>query len=197
MKYNKSLFLVGIFSITLWFVSCESKYTKTLNQEAQKGIKKDSLVFGMSFGDTRKAFFDKCWQLNNKGLVTQGPNNRSVQYTLSSDDRDRNLTAITMLFYGNFNENNIMTGIDFEFSYKAWSPWNEDMTNEKLLPVLKDTLMNWFPGNDFIPIDSDELEIDTHVKIDGNRQILVYPKGHKDVIVKIQNLKYKYPKKFK
>ena len=197
MKYNKSLFLLSIFCITLWFASCESEYTKTINQEAEKGITKDSLVFGMSFGDTRQAFFQKCWQLNNKGLVTQGPNNRSVQYMLSSNEDDQHLTAITMLFYGNFNENNIMTGMDFEFSYKAWSPWNEDLTNEKLLPVIKDTLMNWFPGNDFIPIDSDELKIDTHVKVDGNRQILVYPKGHKDVVVKIQNLKYKYPKKFK
>ncbi|PIF01061.1 MAG: hypothetical protein CR994_03190 [Maribacter sp.] len=197
MKYNKLLSLSSILFVALWFSSCESEYTKTVDQEAEKGITKDSLILGMAFGDTRKTFFDKCWQLNNKGLVTQGPNNKSVQYTLSSNNKGQDLTAIIMLFYGNFNENDIMTGMDLEFSYKAWSLWNDDMTSEKLLPVLKDTLMNWFPGNNFIPIDPDKLNMDAHVKVDGNRQILIYPKGQKNVIVKIENLKYKYPKKFK
>ena len=100
VKLNKLLFLVGILWSTLWFASCESEYTKTVNSEAEKGIAKDSLVLGMSFGDTRQSFYDQCWKLNNKGLVTQGPNNKSVQYLLSSNDEDNNLTAINMLFYG-------------------------------------------------------------------------------------------------
>ena len=196
MKYNKLIFILSILWSALWISSCESEYSKTVDREAEKGISKDSLVLGMSFGDTKKSFFDQCWQLNNKGLVSQGPNNRSVQYLLSSNDEDQNLTAINMLFYGDFNENNIMTGMDLEFSYKAWAPWNDDMTSKKLLPVLKDTLMNWFPGNNFIPIKSDKLDRETHVKVDGNRQILVYTKGDKDVVVKIEDLKYKYPEKF-
>lgn len=196
-KFNKLLFLLGILWSILWFASCESEYTKTVNSEAQKGIAKDSLVLGMSFGDTRQSFYDQCWKLNNKGLVTQGPNNKSVQYLLSSNDADNNLTAINMLFYGNFNEYDFMTGMDMEFSYKAWSPWNEDMSSKKLLPVIKDTLMNWFPGNDFIPIKTDKVKLETHVKVDGNRQILVYAKDVKDVVVKIENLKNKYPEKFK
>jgi hypothetical protein len=155
------------------------------------------MILGMSFGDTKQSFFDQCWQLNNKGLVTQGPNNQSVQYLLSSNDEDQNLTAINMLFYGDFNENNIMTGIDLEFSYKAWAPWNEDLTSKQLLPAIKDTLMNWFPGNTFIPVKSSNLNKETHVKVDGNRQIVVYVKDRKDVSVKIEDLKYKYPEKFK
>ena len=71
------------------------------------------------------------------------------------------------------------------------------MSSKKLLPVIKDTLMNWFPGNDFIPIKSDKVKLETLVKIDGNRQILVYAKDIKDVVVKIENLKNKYPEKFK
>lgn len=196
-KFNKLVFLLGILWSILWFASCESEYTKTVNSEAQKGIAKDSLVLGMSFGDTRQSFYDQCWKLNNKGLVTQGPNNKSVQYLLSSNDADNNLTAINMLFYGNFNEYDFMTGMDMEFSYKAWSPWNDDMSSKKLLPVIKDTLMNWFPGNDFIPIKTDKVKLETHVKVDGNRQILVYAKDVKDVVVKIENLKNKYPEKFK
>ena len=197
VKYNKLhlLFLLTVLTITI--ISCESEYTKTVKREAEKGLSNDNMILGMSFGDTKQSFFDKCWQLNNKGLVTQGPNNRSVQYLLSSNDEDQNLTAINMLFYGDFNENNIMTGMDLEFSYKAWAPWNENLTSKQLLPAIKDTLMNWFPGNSFIPVKSSKLNKETHVKVDGNRQIVVYHKDTKDVVVKIEDLKYKYPEKFK
>ncbi len=197
MKYNKLKILCSFLLFSFLLLSCESEYTKTVNKEAQKGISKDSMVLGMSFGDTKQSFFDQCWKLNNKGLVTQGPNNRSVQYLLNSNKEDKNLTAIMMLFYGNFNENNIMTGMDMEFSYKSWAPWNDDMTSENLVPVLLDTLMNWFPGNKFITIESDKLNKETHVKVDGNRQIVLYPKDIKNVVVKIEDLKYKYPEKFK
>lgn len=197
MKYNKIFFLASILLMTLFATSCQSEYTKTVNKEAEKGVPNDSLVLGMAFGNTKKYFYDQCWQLNNQGLVTHGPNNRSVQHLLSKSGKDKNLTAINMLFYGDFNENNIMIGMDMEFSYKAWAPWNKDFTSEKLLPVVKDTLMNWFPGNEFILLKLDKMPKETYVKVDGNRQILTYVKGKKDVVVKIEDLKYKYPEKFK
>jgi hypothetical protein len=167
-----------------------------VNQEAEKGQKQDTMVFGMAFGDTKKDFFDRCWQLNNQGKVTQGPNNKSVQYLLSSGKENDNLTAINMLFYGTFDTENIMVGMDMEFSYKAWSLWNKKYDAQKLLPVLKDTLMNWFPGNAFIPVESEEEKKEIFVKVDGNRQILIYPKNDKDVAVKIEDLTQKYPDKF-
>lgn len=197
MRFNNIIFLLGFLLLNLIAASCESEYTKTVNEEAEKGVRNDNLILGMEFGDTKKDFFEKCWQLNNKGLVTHGPNNQSVQYELVSNREDKNLTAINMLFFGDFNANNIMIGMDMEFNYKAWAPWNQQFEGDKLLPVVKDTLMKWFPGNGFIPVQVDKIDKETHVKVDGNRQIIAYVKDRKDVIVRIEDLKYKYPEKFK
>ena len=51
--------------------------------------------------------------------------------------------------------------------------------------------MQDYKGNDFISIDIKNTEFKAYVKIDGNRQILIYPVNTKDVVVKIEDLNYK------
>jgi hypothetical protein len=196
MIYNKVFCVTGAILLFLLLFACQSDYTKLVNLEASKGLQQDSLLFGMSFGDTKKSFFDRCGELNKKKLVSQGPNNRSVLYTLSSKEDDKNLTAIDMLFYGNFNKSDIMVGMDLEFTYKAWSLWNKDYEAQKLLPVVMDTLMKWFHGNPFIPMEREKSDIEIFVKVDANRQITAFAKNNKDVAVRIEDLKLKYPEKF-
>ncbi|MCJ7465643.1 MAG: hypothetical protein MUO53_03000 [Maribacter sp.] len=196
MIYNKEFRATGGILLFLMLFSCQSEYTKLVNLEAHKGLQQDSLLFGMSFGDTKKSFFDRCGELNKEKLVSQGPNNRSVQYLLSSKQDDENLTAINMLFYGNFDKNDTMVGMDLEFTYRAWSLWNKDYEAKKLLPVVKDSLMKWFHGNPFIPLKQETSDTELFVKVDGNRQITAYAKNNKDVAVRIEDLKLKYPEKF-
>ncbi len=193
MKYTRTIPFWVIFSIFIFIIfSCQSDYTKMVNKEARQGELKNDLVFGLVLGSTKKDFFNRCWELNKEGLVTQGPNNNSVQHVLGTE----NLTAINMLFYGVFDAKDKMTGMNFEFSYKAWSLWNKKYEARELLPVMKDTLMKWFPGNEFIPLKIDRIEESTLVKVDGNRQIMVYVKDDKDVAVKIEDLSLKYPDKY-
>ncbi|MCM4166882.1 hypothetical protein KCTC52924_01737 [Arenibacter antarcticus] len=196
MKHHKLITVLIISVITLGFVGCESKYTKMLNREAKKNELKDSLIFGMTLGDNKADFFKRCWQLNQEGLISQGPNNKTVKYELPMATKQESTSAITLLFYGAFNEQNTMTGMDMSFSYTAWSPWNSNLSAQHLLPIVQDTLRKWFPGNDFIKVKSDQLKNTTFVKIDGNRQIMAYAKDDKDVVVKIEDLKLKYPEKY-
>ena len=91
-----------------------------------------------------------------------------------------------MLYYGVFNANDIMTAVDVKFSYTAWSPWNKKLHADKLLPVVQDTLLKWFPGNPFIKVKN------VLVKVDGNRQIKLYQESDRDVAVLIEDLEYKY-----
>ncbi|GGW33861.1 hypothetical protein [Arenibacter certesii] len=167
-----------------------------LNEEAKKNILKDSLILGMTLGDNKADFFKRCWQLNQEGLVSQGPNNKMVKYPLPMSPKQESTSAITLLFYGTFNDQNTMTGMDLTFSYDAWSPWNSNLTAQQLLPIVQDTLIKWFPGNDFIAVKSDQIEKSAFVKIDGNRQIMTYAKDDKDVVVKIEDLRLKYPEKY-
>lgn len=92
-----------------------------------------------------------------------------------------------MLFYARFNPDDIITSMDVKFSYLAWAPWNNDLTSEKLIPKIQDTLMKWYPGNPFIKVRKDIL-----VKVDGNRQIQLKKESDRDVSVLIEDLAYKY-----
>jgi hypothetical protein len=52
--------------------------------------------------------------------------------------------------------------------------------------------MNWYSGNKFFKLNiSDNKNTDALIKIDGNRQILMYKLGAQDVKVLIENLNFK------
>lgn len=185
MKYpilNKIAILALVFVIS----ACQSEYTKLVKNELKSGKKNDTIFYNLKFGDTRQEFFKICWDLNKEGKVTNGPSNDKVQTTLIPKDSSETLKKIQMLFYGKFNSQDIMTGMDIIFSYNAWSPWNSDFNADKLLPVVKDTLLNWYPGNPFMKVNG------IWVKVDGNRQIELKQESDRDVSVIIEDLEYKY-----
>lgn len=183
--------LVIILLLILQFGCKKSEYGQLVKSEMAKNEINDSLIFGLQFGDTKQEFFDKCWKLNNQKLVTHGPNNNFVQYDIPLKEGDSSIYATTLLFYGIFNEENIMTGLDMQFSYVAWSLWNDGLKSDKLIPVVKDSLQSWFPGNDFIRVLPDKSEKEIFVKVDGNRRIIIEPlKNDKDVDVRIDDLRF-------
>lgn len=185
MKYpNFKNILTAVLLLTLF--NCESEYTKLVKSELSSGKKNDTIFFDLRFGNTRQEFYKICWDLNKKELVTNGPSNNYVQVMLESKDSLETYKSIQMLFYGKFNSDDILTAMDLKFSYEAWSPWNKDLQADKLLPVVQDTLLKWYPGNHFMSVKN------VLVKVDGNRQIQLKQESDKDVSVLIENLEYKY-----
>lgn len=193
MGLNK-LIIALIFTQILICSCTRSKYDELVSNESSKNTILDSLVFDFHFGDSKQEFFKRCMDLNKQQIIKEGPNNKFVQYTLHAKDTTQ--SSIQMLFYGIFNEDKIMTGMDMRFSYNFWSAWSDDYSAQKLVPQLKDTLMNWYPGNDFIPIKLPNSKLEAFIKVDANRQILIYTKDTKDVTVKIEDLRVKYPSKY-
>lgn len=188
------------FLVLLVFVFClscsESEYSKLVKKEMAKDIVNDSLIFGMKFNQTRQLFYDQCWKLNNKKIIKHGPSNNFVQYDLPMKEGDSTKNAITMLFYGIFNKDKIMTGMDMKFYYVAWSLWNKSFQSDKLVPIVKDSLKSWFPGNDFITFPAKKTEGFIHVKVDGNRRIIIEPlKNTREVDVRIDDLRMILDKK--
>jgi hypothetical protein len=179
-------FLLLIF---IGLSSCQSQYDQTVKKEMASGRSIETLKFNLAFGDTKKEFFAKCWELNKKGLIKQGPKNQYVAYEL----KKKGAPSITHLFYGIFNEEQKMVGLDMEFSYDGWSPWTPELQSDKLLFVAMDTLKNWYPGNDFFLLKNKKLKTNTYVKIDGNRQIIIHTQGDKDVKVTLEDLREKFP----
>ena len=185
-------FRVFIVSVLIMLTSCsESKYAKLVKTEMAKDVVNDSLMFGMKFGLTKKDFFDQCWKLNNAGTIVQGPSNEFVQYNFPVKEGDSSINDIKMLFYGIFDEEKIMTGMDLRFSYVAWSLWNESLHADKLVPVVKDSLKSWYPGNDFIQVTTKKTKQNIFVKIDGNRRIIIESlENNQEVNARIDDLRY-------
>ena len=70
----------GFLSIT----ACQSDFTKLVKAEAATGEKYTDLIFNIKMGQTQKDFYTQCWELNKKGLISQGPGNQSVLYVIDS-----------------------------------------------------------------------------------------------------------------
>lgn len=182
-----------LFCCTLiFFSSCsESEYSKLVKTEMAKKTINDSLFLGMKFGITKQNFYDQCWKLNNKKIISHSSSNNFVKYTLPNHTNDATINDINMLFYGIFNEEKIMTGMDLKFYYEAWSLWNENLHAEKLTPIIKDSLLKWYPGNDFIAVPLKKNETEVFVKIDGNRRIIIESLvDNKEVNARIDDLRF-------
>ncbi len=180
-KYAFLLILLVVFS------SCESEYAKTVKEELKSGVVNDALIFGMKMGDTQQDFFDRCLELNHQKKVGQGLG-RYAQYTAVLDSTEAHSAKAIMLFYGIFDEEKIMHGMEMKFSYVSWAPWNKDYQADKLVQNLQRKYLKEYPGNDFIEIEINE-EVNAFSKIDGNRQLLIYPLSDKDVVVKMTDLR--------
>jgi len=121
IKYPISLFILGIIAC-----ACESDYTKLVKSELAKGIRKDSILLGISLGNTRNEFYGKCFDLNKRHVVAEGAN-YSVQYLFTDSLVHAIPTPIRMLFVPAFDEKEILTNLDLKFNYVAWAPWNKQL----------------------------------------------------------------------
>ena len=84
-----------------------------------------------------------------------------------------------------------MTGLDMKFYYDAWSLWNKSLHADQLVPVVQDSLMAWYPGNEFIEVTLKKSNKQVFVKVDGNRQILIEtPNDTREVDVRIDDLRF-------
>ncbi len=181
IKFNIKLVL-----LVLLVSSCQSDYTKLVNKELKSGKQNDEIFHGLKFGQTKGDFFRICWDLNKQNIATHGPDNSYVQTTLYPQDSTQHTKKIRMLFYARFSPDDIIRAMDIKFSYVAWAPWNTDLLSDKLLPKVQDTLMKWYPGNEFMKVKDNIL-----VKVDGNRQIQLAIASDQNVSVLIEDLSYK------
>ncbi|MEO5600746.1 MAG: hypothetical protein ABIR06_07455 [Cyclobacteriaceae bacterium] len=157
-----------------------------MKSELAKGIRQDSLLFGIRFGDTRNDFYGKCFDLNKQKIVAQGPGNSSVQYLFKDSSIHNKPTQIRLLFYPSFDKNDVIAQMNFEFSYPGWAPWNKEFQADSLKVKAMELLMLWYKGNEFVTADVNNTKMP--VKLDGNRRLLVYIKDAQSVVVKAQDI---------
>ena len=198
MKLQYSNTIRPFFALILFgcLMSCEpSGYERTLRTEYKKNTRHDSLFLGFYLGESREEFFGHGWEVNKQGLIRQGPKNQTVSYILRSPDGNRN---IEMLFYPEFDDLSRIKTMPVRFYYMGWSPWNRHLFSDSLLIAIKDTLYQWYGGNEFERVSKNEKQpVEIWYKIDGNRQITLAIVDEKEVKAVIKDLYHKDHDPFK
>ena len=183
--------VVVVFGIVVFGCKSQSEYTKVLKRELENKNEFNDLIFDMKIGQSRQDYFDICYKLNKKKLIVSGERSLNPELVLKPKNDLVKGSNIKMSFNGIFNEKKIMRGMEMRFYFTGWSSWNKDLSSDNLLIQLKDTLREWFPGNDFFKVNF-ENNLSAEVKIDGNRRILAYKVNSKDVAVRIEDMSGKY-----
>ena len=155
-------------------------------KELARGIRIDSMPFGLLLGDSRQDFYKKCWELNKKGIVTQGPGNEFARHFM--EPKEENGKRIDMLFFGIFDKQDKMRGFKMQFSYTAWAPWTPDHQAEVLKEAIEDTLMKWYPGNDFMDVDLKKDDMFASYKIEGNLEFKLIKIDDRQLAVRIEDI---------
>lgn len=174
---RNSYWLIAIvFMVACGEPTGERKYADLVKKELAKGTRTDSIFLGIYFGMPSKKFYGHCWDLNKRGIITDGNSNTMVNFKLDTGLK----YPATMNFYPIFEQDKIYK-MQVEFKYDAWAPWNRSHFSDSLLPDVVKFYSSWYPGNEFIPI-TDSVKGTIYVKVDGNRRITLGK--YNDMLVK-------------
>jgi len=193
---NRLLIYISLIFTVSIAIGCKSDYTRYVEREMATDVKNDSLIFTLELGMNQKEYFDSCWQLNRRQIIAQGDGSGNARYIIRPDSTAADQSkAMEMLFKGVFDNNKIMRGMDFDYSYTGWATWNEHLQSDSLLLSLKNTISADYGGNPWLEVKMEDLGVTSYVKIDGNRQFLIFPVDQRTVKVKIADLDHKEFKK--
>lgn len=182
MRHHWFLKSVNLFAITILLFSCKSEYEKLEEKELSSGKEVKELFLGLELGMEKRAFFDTCWKLNKKGILSDGPSELSVEYKAEMPSGN----PAMMRFYPKFEQDKIYM-MPVEFTYESWAPWNEELKAEKLREDVVKLFEEWY-GPGFIEITSDDKSQIVFVKMDGNRRIRIFKKHISIVRAEISDL---------
>ncbi|RYG28393.1 MAG: hypothetical protein EOO01_39830 [Chitinophagaceae bacterium] len=172
---RRIIFIALIFVCTL--SACRDSdirhYETLVAEEKRKKVIVNDIFFDIQLGMSAKAFYVHCWELNKKGLFTDGMGNTKINYKLVKNELKH---PADMNFYPSFKNDKIV-GMEALFQYQGWGPWTKELDASHLLPDVVTLFEKWYPGgNPFITIE-DPKRGKIYVKVDGNRRIIL---GHYD-----------------
>ncbi|MEO6453217.1 MAG: hypothetical protein ABIN97_04055 [Ginsengibacter sp.] len=178
----------GIIFITLFMLAActgdngMAKYNSLVKKELASNKRVDSIFFGIHFGMTQKEFFMHCWEMNKKGILTDGNDGTGSMYVLYKLDKELKYPA-SMNFYPDFNDSTIWK-MPVSIHYNGWAPWNKKMGADSLLSDVFKLYKKWYSdGNSFIQLNDKRRGI-LYIKVDGNRRITIGK--YDDVIVRVE-----------
>src|SRR5450432_3541351 len=196
---NRNMKTAGCVVIILFIlVACSAdsgmdKYNNLVKKELAANRRVDSIFFGIHFGMAQKKFFAYCWEMNKKGIFTDGDDGLGGMYVLYKLGNELKYPA-AMNFYPDFN-NDAISKMRVTIQYYGWAPWNKHLYADSLLPDVLALYKKWYSdGNSFIRINDKKKGI-IYVKVDGNRRITIGK--YNDMLVKVDYTDMLVKKKIK
>lgn len=166
--------LMLTFLTNLFLLACcvektgYDKYEDMVEDGLATRQRSDSLFFNLHFGMSSKQFYSVCWEMNKKGLLTDGIGNTAVLYKM----KDELKYPASMNFYPNFHESKVFK-MGVSFQYDGWSPWNRNMSSDSLQQDVLRLYKEWYKeGNEFLKLVDEERGV-IYVKVDNNRRIII------------------------
>ncbi len=190
MTCLRPLFLM-VLSLGFLAAGCDTRtdYEKLVDRELASGKIQDSLFLGMYFDMRADSFYTHCFNLNKQQVIKEGMGNTAVQYEPEELDK-----KVKMYFYPKFNqETEGIREMPMLFTHKSWAPWNPEYSADSLLPVVRELFMKWYGGGEFLEV-THPTKGAVWVKVDGNRQIRVFPKDIQFVRAIVTDLSQKQGK---
>lgn len=171
---NKRLLCIGILLITISFTSCNKKisYEEYVAIELSKGVRNDSLIYGIHFGMTDEEFKGYCTGMNQKKIFMPNPSGTTVRLEISNGFG----TPVYLDFFPVLLGNKPISKVNASMKYKDFSYYDERHTIENLVREAIAYFEEGYGGNRFftIPHENKLLKY-MYVKIDGNRKMLLKP----------------------
>lgn len=174
---------VLLFFVIIAYTSCKrdnsiKQYNRLVRSELASNKRVDNIFFDIKFGMTGKEFFAYCWEMNRKGLFTDGQSNTAVLYRLNHNELKY---PASMNFYPEI-DNSKINKMMVTFQYEGWAPWNKQLFSDSLLLDVLQLYRKWYSNrNPFIEI-KEPGKSTIYVKVDGNRRIVIGKKD--DMVVK-------------
>lgn len=188
-KYFRSILFKSVLIVVIFFSSCVQKknYEEVVKDELARGIRYDSIVYGVRLGMTYDEFFSYCFDKNIEGVFKPNNSGTSVKTVIEEGYN----SPVVLEFYPQSNQNNgVITIYNATLKYKEFSHYNKNYSIENLLNETIRAFEKGYKGNDFftIPHENKLLKYN-YIKIDGNRKITVKPTfGGDQLIIKFEDL---------
>ena len=184
MKCATVFLLATILTLAACNQSPIAQYEALLEKGQKSSQRTDTLFMGISLGMTQKDFFGYCWQMNKKGVFTDGNSNTAVLYKMHKGELKH---PASMTFYPELSNGKVVR-LKTNFRYDGWAPWNANLQAGQLEGEVLKLMKQWFPGgNPFLQINHPDRG-SVYVKVDNNRRIVIGRDGDMNVKVDFTDL---------
>ena len=170
-KKYKYLVVLFVSALIILIVSsgCREKetYDEILKKELSKGVRYDSLFYGLHFNMTTPRFAQHCIDMNALGVFF--PNSGQSQIIIKFQNEFE--FPVNFVFFPNLEKDRIQK-IQGSFNYYGSYASSKDRNAKILILELVEQMTHWYGGRAFIkqphPL---KLLGYRYIKIDGNRKI--------------------------